>query len=83
MDDAAFGSEYAQTVGLEGIGSPLDWANRRIELPDGGWAVTGIRFRGRDVRRPFIDVLATTASATRDGLSLIAQALVPAYERCR
>ncbi len=58
---------------------PLAWANRRLELRDGGWAVTGIRYRGRDITRPFIDVVATTAPPTLEGLALIAQTIVPAY----
>lgn len=33
------------------VQDPLAWANRRIELADGQWAIAGIRFRGRDFER--------------------------------
>jgi L-amino acid N-acyltransferase YncA len=75
----AFGQEFRDGVGLESVDDPLDWANRRLELPGGGWAVTGIRFRGGDASRPFVDVIATTASPTPDGLADLAAIVVPAY----
>ncbi len=78
--DVTFGREYREGVGLDAPVDPLDWANRRIELPDSGWAVTGIRFRARDVTRPFVDVIATTAAATVDGLALVVEAVAPAYD---
>jgi L-amino acid N-acyltransferase YncA len=82
VDNAAFGREFRDAVGLDLV-DPIDWANRRIELSDGGWAVTGIRFRGRDVRLPFVDVVATTAPPTADGLAVVAAAVEPAYRAFR
>lgn len=79
LENADFGRELREGVGIRGPEDPLDWANRRFELPDQGWAVTGIRFRGRDARRPFVDVVATTAPPTPDGLAVVADAVAPAY----
>lgn len=77
--DAAFGREFRDHLAVDGPDDPLDWANRRLDLPGGGWAVTGPRFRGGDRLRPFVDVVATTAPPTPDGLAVVAEAVVPAY----
>ena len=80
IDSLAFGGPYRDQVGLlyEQTG-PWDWANRVVDLPDGGWAVTGIRFRGQDLTRPFVDVVASTTPPTADGLAVLAEAVVDAY----
>jgi hypothetical protein len=78
-EDATFGREYRDDVALDASTDPLDWANRRIELPGGGWAITGIRFRGLDVERPFVDLVATTTPPTTDGLAVVAAAVESAY----
>ena len=77
--NVAFGQEFRTAVALEGVDDPLEWANRRIDLPGGGWAVTGIRFRGGDAGRPFVDVVATTERPTPDGLAVVADAVIPAH----
>jgi hypothetical protein len=78
--DASFGRELRDMVGsFEGAEDPLAWANRRLDLPTGGWAVTGIRFRGGDDSRPFVDVIATSEPPTPDGLAVVADAVLPAY----
>jgi L-amino acid N-acyltransferase YncA len=79
LGDAAFGREFRDGVGIDGPEDPLTWANRMVDLPDGGWALTGIRFRGRDTRRPFVDVVATSAPPDPDGLALVAAVVVPAF----
>lgn len=79
VGDKGFGCQFRDDVGADGLTDPLAWANRRLDLPDGGWVVTAIRYRGRDITRPYIDVVATTAPPTPDGLALIAQTIVPAY----
>ena len=38
VGDESFGADLRANVGLE-IGEPTDWANRRITLLAGGWAV--------------------------------------------
>ena len=80
LGDVAFGTEFRDGVGTGVSDDPLDWANRRIDLATGGWAVTGIRFRSLDVNRPFVDVVATTAPPTADGLAAVAASVVPAFE---
>jgi len=75
-----FGREFRDGVGVRPDTDPLDWTNRRLDVPDGGWALTGIRFRGGDAKRPFVDVVATTEPPTREGLARVASAVVPAYQ---
>ncbi|NHA70221.1 hypothetical protein EPD83_019520, partial [Phycicoccus sp. CMS6Z-2] len=65
--DAGFGAGLREAIGPRAAGSarvtdPLAWANRVLGLPGGGWALTGIRFRGMDPGRPFVDVVATDAA---------------------
>ncbi len=79
VGDDDFGAGYRNDTGLD-VGASLDWANRRIDVTSGGWAVTGIRFRGLDPNRPFVDVIATSEPPTRDGLAGLAESVVPAYE---
>lgn len=71
VGDAAWGATVRDAVQLP-VADPLAWANRRVDLSDGGWAVAGIRFRGRDVTKPFVDVIATTATPDADGLGRLA-----------
>jgi L-amino acid N-acyltransferase YncA len=78
LGDPVFGGEFREGVGIGGPEDPLAWANRRLDLPD-GWVLTGIRFRGGDAVRPFVDVVATSASPTPDGLAAIAEVVGPAY----
>jgi hypothetical protein len=80
VGNVAFGREFRDGVGLHPESDPLDWTNRRLDLPGGGWALTGIRFRGADARRPFVDVAATTERPTTDGLARVAAAVLPAYD---
>jgi L-amino acid N-acyltransferase YncA len=79
LRNADFGRQFRTALGIGGPEDPLAWANRRLDLPDGGWALVGIRFRGRDTRLPFVDVVATTAPPTPDGLAGLAETVVPAY----
>jgi L-amino acid N-acyltransferase YncA len=75
-----FGKGFRDGVGLHPTSDPLDWTNRHLDLADEGWAVTGIRYRGGDSLRPFVDVVATTEAPTPDGLARVASAVVPAYD---
>jgi len=79
VGDAEFGAQFRDALQLEVEPEALAWANRRLGLPDGGWAVTGIRYRGRVHTRPFVEVVATTAPPTPDGLAVVAAAVEPAY----
>jgi L-amino acid N-acyltransferase YncA len=78
VGDVDFGAGFRNDVGVD-VGTPPDWANRRIDLASGGWAVTGIRFRGLDPNRPFVDLIATSEPPTPDGLAAVAASVVPAY----
>ncbi|SBN61632.1 hypothetical protein GA0004736_0519 [Curtobacterium sp. 9128] len=68
VGDASWGAAVRDAVGLP-VQDPLRWANRVVELPSGGWAVTGIRFRGRDLAKPFVDVIATSVAPDASGLA--------------
>ena len=87
VGDVVFGAEFRDGVmsgaGIAASADPLDWANRRIDLPTGGWAVAGIRFRGLDVTRPFVDVVATTEPPTPDGLAAVADRRPPVLRLVR
>jgi len=78
--NVAFGRELRDNLALDGPQDPLAWANRRLDLPGGGWAVTGIRFRGGEARRPFVDLVATTQPPTPDGLAVVADVVLAAYD---
>lgn len=80
VDNEAHGRWYRDVANAGTVEDPMAWANRRLDLPDGGWVVTGIRFRNRDNDCPFVDVVATTAPATPDALSAIADTILPVYE---
>ncbi|MEJ5867994.1 hypothetical protein WDV85_09615 [Pseudokineococcus sp. 5B2Z-1] len=79
VGDADFGRGFRDAVALLDVPDPLDWANRVVELPGGGWVVTHLRFRLGDVIRPFVDVVATTAPPTPDGLALVTDTVLPTY----
>jgi L-amino acid N-acyltransferase YncA len=79
VESPAFGAEFRDALAIDSVTDPLAWAGRRLDLPDGGWAVTGIRFRGGDVVKPFVDVVATSVPPTGEGLALLAQIVPAAY----
>lgn len=74
VGDEEWGATGRRLTGLD-VGTPLDWANRRIALADGNWVITGIRFRGRDLSKPFVDVIATSLPPSIEGLNQLAQVL--------
>jgi hypothetical protein len=80
VGDTEMGREFREAIEVDGPADPLLWANRRLDLPGGGWAVTGPRFRGGDARHPFVDVVATTERPTPDGLAVVAGAVLPEYD---
>lgn len=61
VGDEEFGASYRDGVAVIDVPEALDWANRWFDLPHGGWAVTGIRFRNRDLAKPFVEVVAHDA----------------------
>jgi len=77
--DGAFGLTFRDNVGSVPVTDPLAWANRRIDLPDGHWCVSGIRFRGLDPTKPFIDVVVTSLPPQADALARLSAVIVPQY----
>ncbi|MDS2171357.1 GNAT family N-acetyltransferase [Nesterenkonia sp. CL21] len=82
LENSKFGAEVRDLVQADESASaedvhvdvedPLLWADRRITHEDGGWSVIGIRFRGRDLTCPFVDVIASTLSPTSQNVLTIA-----------
>ena len=77
--DGAFGLAFRDNVGSVPVADPLAWADRRIDLPDGHWCVSGIRFRGLDATKPFIDVVVTSLPPQADALARLSEVIVPQY----
>ncbi|QPZ39007.1 hypothetical protein [Paramicrobacterium chengjingii] len=74
VGDAEWGAQIRDMVKLP-VDDPRDWANRRIELADGEWAIAGIRFRGRDIEKPFVDIIATSVPPSVEGFQRLAEVL--------
>ena len=79
VGDRAFGADFRDAVDPDLEPDPLSWANRRLDLDDGRWAVAGIRFRGLDREAPFVDVVATDQPPTPDGLAAVAAGVRAAF----
>jgi hypothetical protein len=79
VGDHEFATSFKGDVGVPVDVDDLDWANRVLALPGGGWALTGIRFRGRDVTLPFVDVVATTAGPTPSEIAEVAAFVAETY----
>lgn len=74
VGDAQWGGQIRDMVKLP-VQDPLAWANRRIELSGGHWAVAGIRFRGRDVQKPFVDIIQSSLSPETSGIAALGEVL--------
>lgn len=74
VGDASWGAAVRDAVQLP-VADPLLWANRRLDLSSGHWAITGIRFRGRDIAKPFVDVIATDVTPDAAGIAELAEVL--------
>jgi L-amino acid N-acyltransferase YncA len=82
--DESFARGYRDAVALDIDADLLSWSNRILTLDDGaGWALAGIRFRGMDVSKPFVDVIACTQAPTRAGLLEVAAGVARAYAAFR
>lgn len=77
--DEEYGAMIRDMVQLP-VRDPLLWANRAVDLGDGHWAITSIRFRGRDISKPFVDVLACSAPPSAKTLKNLAEHIMPVYE---
>ena len=63
-----------------------DWANRFFSITDSHatyQTLTGIRYRGQDLNRPFIDVIATNIPCTTVYIAALSQSLLRHYESFR
>jgi L-amino acid N-acyltransferase YncA len=81
VGDESFARGYRESVALDIDADLLSWSNRILTLDDGArWALAGIRFRGMDVRKPFVDVVACTQAPTRRGLLDVATGVARSYD---
>lgn len=83
IGDETFGTTFRNDVDTVPVPDPLAWANRRLDVPNDDWCVTGIRFRGRDVERPFVDVVATSVRPDAESLARVCDAVIPLYAEFR
>ena len=83
VGDREFAGSFRRDVGLSIEVDDLAWANQVLPLPDEGWALTGIRFRGLDVTLPFVDVVATTAGPTPHEVAEVAAQVASSYDAFR
>ena len=63
-----------------------NWANRLFSIIDTDTmyqALAGIRYRGQDINRPFIDVIATDIPCTAAYIASLAQSLLGQYKTFR
>lgn len=78
--DDEYGAMIRDLVEQIPVQDPLLWADRTVDLGDGHWAITSIRFRNRDLSRPFVYVLACSAPPTAETLHRLAECVMPVYE---
>ncbi|WP_018020503.1 GNAT family N-acetyltransferase [Corynebacterium ciconiae] len=71
LDNRDFAEQLDAAIPLE-VSDPMMWANANVTLIDGSWALSGLRFRNRDLDRPFVDVVATSAPPSVEALKLLA-----------
>lgn len=79
IGDEEFGAGFRDAVATVDVPDALAWANRWVDLGDGEWAVVGIRFRGMDVERPFVDIVATSLEPSLTSIRRIIDAIEPLY----
>lgn len=87
-----FGEQYRDAVApnleYEAPKDPQAWANRVIELPtDTGvneyQALTGIRYRGQNLERPFVDVVATNIPCDAHSITRLTRLVLSEYAQFR
>ena len=74
VGDEEWGAQFRDMVRI-GVDDPRAWANREIPLSNGHWAIAGIRFRGRDVEKPFVDIIATSLPPDPGGVAALGEVL--------
>jgi hypothetical protein len=73
--DERFGRNLMTRFPTDGANDPAAYLDCVVELPDQALALTGIRFRGGDPSRPFVDIVALEGSLTADRLHPIVHAV--------
>ncbi|MEX2540804.1 MAG: GNAT family protein [Trueperaceae bacterium] len=63
LDSEEFSNGFAEHCPVLGA-TPSDYRNRWLRVPGFGWALTGIRFWGLDLNRPFVAIVASTKLPT-------------------
>lgn len=84
IGDAGFARRFADHLDLPGI-APLDYAHRRVATRRLS-LVGGIRFFGRDTRRPFVEIIAHDAQdmgALAEAVAAEWRAFAPGHMRLR
>lgn len=79
LDDLELAARFQHHCPVPGA-APVDYQNRLLALEGSGWALVGIRFRGLDLARPFVDLRATSRPLRcPDELSAVADRAAEAY----
>jgi GNAT superfamily N-acetyltransferase len=80
VGDESFARSFREAVSVDVDADLLSWSNRILPLDDAaGWVLAGIRFRGMDVSKPFVDVIACTQQPTGAGILDVVTAVARAY----
>lgn len=69
IDDTEFAREFQQHCPVPGVPEPGAYNNQVITLADGSRCLAGIRFRGADVSRPFVDLVAVEGTFDHDRIA--------------
>lgn len=72
VSDTDFAASLRQQCPFPGVSDVAAYKNRILQLQDGALVLTGIRFRGGDLAKPFVDVLAAEGPLDAERLDAIA-----------
>lgn len=72
VTDPSFAASLREQCPFNGVTNIAAYKNRVLQLEDGALVLTGIRFRGRDLAKPFVDVIAAEGAFDADRLNAIA-----------
>lgn len=77
--DLGLAGQFRTYCQIPGAGTE-DYKNAWLELPDDGWALCGIRFRGLDLQRPFVDLVGSSRlNGPPEGIEPIVRAAEERY----
>ncbi len=72
VTDPAFAASLLAQCPFDGVTKVAAYNNRVLRLEDGALVLTGIRFRGLDLAKPFVDVIVSEGAFDADRLNAIA-----------